>query len=141
MPVADTEFLFALNPKDGKHIHALKILEKVRRKEIDVVIPDVALLEYYLVLKSRGVSLVEIRKLLDSLNDIFSEYGLKEIRTINKGLIKEQVSLEVKYGAGFFDSLLAASARVYDGSIISDDKVYEKLGLRRIRMSRGAKDE
>jgi len=29
MPVADTEFLFALNPKDRKHQHAIRLLKEV----------------------------------------------------------------------------------------------------------------
>ena len=47
MPVADTELLFALNPRDRKHKHALKALNMKGLR-----IPDTALLEFQAVLRS-----------------------------------------------------------------------------------------
>jgi len=42
MPVADTEFLFALNPKDSKHEYAIRLLKEVS----DLMVPDAAALEF-----------------------------------------------------------------------------------------------
>lgn len=133
MPIVDTQFLFALNPKDKHHTGALNILEKVKIGEVrDLVVTDTAIFEYYLVLRSRGVELEDIKSLFGALNEILGKYGIKELKTLNKDLFVKQISIEKDHDLNFFDSLLAASAENYDHSIISSDKVYDKLGLKRI---------
>ncbi|MEM1658359.1 MAG: hypothetical protein QXX87_01400 [Candidatus Jordarchaeales archaeon] len=57
MPVADTEFLFALNPRDKKHEKALKTLSIK-----DLKVPDTALLEFQAVLRARGRTAADVAK-------------------------------------------------------------------------------
>jgi predicted nucleic acid-binding protein len=59
MPIVDTQFLFALNPKDKHHTGVSNILEKVKAGEIrNLVVTDTAIFEYCLILRSKGFDLV-----------------------------------------------------------------------------------
>ncbi len=81
--------------------------------------PDTALIEFEVVLKSRGLSTNEIRKAIYAIHLILDEYGVKELKTINTFLL--------------ITRLIAASALSYDGIIISDDKDFDKIkDLKRI---------
>ena len=129
MPIADTDLLFALNPRDKKHKKALKVISSVR----GIKVPDTALLEFVIVLKARGRSTKEIRDAMNALKDIFEMYLIKEVKTIDADLIIKQTEIEEKYGLTFFDSLIASSALKLDKAIISDDKAFDKIPeLRRI---------
>jgi len=132
MPIADTDLLFALNPKDKKHNNALKIISSVR----GIKIPDTALLEFVVVLKARDRSNKEICDAMNALKDIFEMYLIKEVKTIDTDLIINQTKIEEKYGLTFFDSLIASSALKLDKAIISDDKAFDKIPeLRRVRIT------
>jgi len=124
--------LFAFNPKDKRHTHARKFLNRVKYGEIkDVYITDSALLEFITVLRSKGFSLDQIKILLMSLDVIITKYGLKEALTLD--LTTLSMTLEfMKTGSTFFDALLAASSKKIDNTIISDDKIYDTLNIKRI---------
>ncbi len=129
MPVADTDLLFALNPRDKKHKNALRVISSVR----GVKAPDTALLEFVIVLKARGRSAKDIREALNALKDLFEIYLIKEAKTIDTDLMVKQAKIEEEYGLTFFDSLIASSALKLDKTIISDDKSFDKVPeLRRI---------
>lgn len=132
MPVADTEVIFALNPRDPKHRDALKVIKEIS----DLVVPDVALLEFQAVLRSRGRTPIQVRMALLALHQILAQYGVKEAKTLDISLLVRQCELEEKYGLSYFDSLLVASAFVLDKQIVSDDKAFDNvLGLKRIPLS------
>ena len=122
MPVADTELLFLLNPKDSKHKKALEILEKFRGR---LYVPDTALLEFEVVLRSRGRKQTDIKKAFTALKFIFEEYSIKEVKTIDTSLILKHLELSENYGLSYFDSLIAASAISLDGIIVSDDEDFD----------------
>jgi predicted nucleic acid-binding protein len=133
MPIADTDLLFALNPRDKKHEKALKLISSVR----GIKVPDTALLEFVIVLKARGRSSKEIREAINALKDIFEMYLIREVKTIDTDLIVKQTEIEEKYGLTFFDSLIASSALKLDKTIISDDKAFDNVpNLKRIPISR-----
>jgi hypothetical protein len=46
LPVLDTEVLFALNPRDKRQKHALKLLSELREKGVRLHAPDTALMEH-----------------------------------------------------------------------------------------------
>ena len=133
MPVADTDLLFALNPIDPKHEEALRSVKTIE----GIVAPDTALLEFQFVLRGRGKSRDEIKYALLALLEILRRYGIREVKTIDLKLLALQLELEERYGLTYFDSLIAASALIQDGAIISDDKAFDKIeGLRRIPISK-----
>ena len=143
MPILDTEFIFGLSSTDSKHRDVIKMLKKIKAGEVNnVAVSDIAILETYMVLRNRGKT-DEVKIIFQKLNEICSEYGIKEINTLNKNLILRQMSIEneLDVKSKFFDSLIAASAEMHDYSIISDDSVYDRLGLKRINLSGGDEDE
>ncbi len=130
MPVADTEVLFLLKPSDPRHKYVLEIFNNLGSS---IVVPDTALLEFEVVLRSRGLSTDEIKKALYAIHLILDKYGVNEIKTINTLLLITHLELMEQYKLSYFDSLIAASALSYDGIIISDDKDFDKIkDLRRI---------
>jgi len=132
MPVADTELLFALNPKDPKHVYALRALREVK----GLVVPDVAVLEFQAVLRSRGRTPAQVKTALLALGQVLSQYGVREVQTLNIDLLVRQCMIEETYGLSYFDSLMAASALAVDGYVVSDDKAFDKvLGLKRIPLT------
>jgi len=131
MPVADTELLFALNPKDKKHEYALKALD-IRGLKV----PDTALLEFLAVLRSRGRTAREVSEAVVAIKRILEGRKVREIQTISTDLIIKQAELEEKYNLSFFDSLIAASALSVDSIIISDDRDFDKIpNLKRIPLT------
>ena len=123
MPVADTEVLFALSPKDPKHSLVLKRL----RELTGVVAPDTAILEFQIVLRARGNKPAEVKVALLALHEALDRYGVKEAKTVNSSLLAFQCELEEKYGLSYFDSLMAASALTLDYKVISSDEVFDRV--------------
>lgn len=123
MPVVDTEFLFALNPKDHKHQHAMKMLDSAS----DLMMPDSAAIEYQAVLRSRGRSPAQTKLALLALHEALTRKKVKEAKTISTSLLAYQAELEEKYGLSFFDSLIAASALALDRKVVSDDQAFDRV--------------
>jgi predicted nucleic acid-binding protein len=132
VPVADTELIFALSPKDPKHRDALRALREVP----GLVVPDVAVLEFQAVLRSRGRAPSEVRKALLALREALARHGVEEACTLSAALLARQCELEERYGLSYFDSLVAASALALDGQVVSDDRAFDRvLGLKRLPLS------
>ncbi len=82
-----------------------------------------ALLEYELVLRSRGYPEDKICEDIEAFTQI---RNIKEIPLTSKILI-EASKIRRLYSLTYFDSLHAASALAYDETIISSDKAYRKI--------------
>jgi len=132
MPAADTEVLFALNPRDPKHPHALE-----RLRELDgVIVPDASALEFQAVLRGRGRGVGQVRDALLALHEALRRMGVKEEGTMSLALLALQCELEERHGLTYFDSLIAASALALDGRVISDDEAFDRVpNLERISLS------
>jgi len=124
MPVADTELLFLLNPKDPRHNKALKVLEGLKGR---LFVPDVALLEFEITLKSRGRRNSEIRLALLALKEIFETYNVVEVETLNTLVLTKHLEIMDNYGLSFFDSLIAAATLSIDGIVVSDDRDFDSV--------------
>ena len=132
MPALDTEVLFAFDPRDKKHARVLKLLASAK----GLSAPDVSLLEFQLVLRSRGRSPEERSEAISDVYTILSAHGVEEAKTIDSDLFALQCELESEYALTFFDSLIAASALSLDSSIVSDDEAFDSVpNLRRISLS------
>ena len=132
MLILDTEFIFGLSSSDSRHEDVVKMLKRIKAGDIkNVAVSDIAILETYIVLRNRGKT-DEAKLIFQKLNEIWKEYEIKEIKTLNKNLILRQMLIEKEHGTSFFDSLMAASAEMYDHSIISNDEIYDRLKLTRI---------
>ncbi len=132
--VADTELLFMLSPRDPRHKYALEILTKFGN---ELVVPDTALLEYEVVLKSRGCSLTEVKEALLAIKRIIDDYGLSEARTIDSTTMIRHLEIMERYGLSFFDSLIASSTLALGGVVVSDDEDFDRVdGLRRMSIAK-----
>jgi len=132
LPVADTELLFALNPKDRRHEKALATLSMRNLK-----VPDTALFEFQAVLRARGRKAAEVARAMAALKQVFGR-KIKEAATITTKLFMMQAEIEEKYGLSYFDSLVEASALMLDGIVVSDDKAFDRVeGLRRVPLGGG----
>jgi predicted nucleic acid-binding protein len=125
--VVDTEVLFGLNPKDRKHDHAIDRLSELRRGRKKIFVPDTALLEFHVVLRSYRYSPKVIRTIILGLRSVMEINGVEEAKTINSSLLSRQCEIEERYGLTYFDSLIAASTLELDGEIISDDSAFDKV--------------
>ena len=126
MLVADTELLFALSR------HALRALEAAR----GVVVPDVALLEFQAVSRSRGATPSRVRLALLALREILEEKGVEEVETLSLELLALQCDLEERHGLSFFDSLIAAAALKLRDAVLSDDDDFDGVeGLERVPLT------
>ncbi|MCD6504778.1 PIN domain-containing protein [Candidatus Bathyarchaeota archaeon] len=123
MPVADTELLFAMNPRDRKHKDAINLLKEVN----GLVVPDTAILEFQIVLRARGRSPSQVRIALLALHEALTQNNVKEVKTLSVSLLAFQSELEERYRLSYFDSLIAASALTLDRQIVSDDEVFDRI--------------
>lgn len=129
MPVVDTEVLFAFNPGDPKHSRVLKLLSG----RADVVAPDVAMLEFQIVLRTRGRGVAQVKAAMLALHEALARHNVKEVKTLDSGLLALQCELEERHGLSYFDSLVAAAALALDQRVISSDKAFDNVpGLERI---------
>lgn len=132
MPIADTEFLFAMSPNDRRHREAMEILSSMG----DLKIPDTSLFEFQVVLRARNKKPSEIAKAILALKQIFGR-RIKEAQTINMDLFIRQADIQEKYGLTYFDSLVAASALAIDETIVSDDRDFDRVdGLKRLPLKK-----
>ena len=132
MPAADTEVLFALNPRDPKHPHALERLRELG----GVIVPDASALEFQVVLRGRGRDVGQVRDALLALHEALRRMGVEEEGTMSLTLLALQCELEKRHGLTYFDSLIAASVLALDGRVISDDEAFDRVpNLERIPLS------
>ena len=123
MPVADTELLFAMNPRDRKHKDAINLLKEVN----GLVVPDTAILEFQIVLRARGRSPSQVRIALLALHEVLTQNNVKEVKTLSVSLLAFQSELEERYRLSYFDSLIAASALTLDRQVVSDDEAFDRI--------------
>ncbi|MDI6848096.1 MAG: PIN domain-containing protein [Candidatus Bathyarchaeia archaeon] len=132
MPVADTDFIFAINPKDHKHQHAMRLLKELS----GLMVPDTAALEFQVVLRARGRSPSQVKIALLALHEALTRSNVKEVKTVSMSLLAFQSELEDRYGLSYFDSLIAASVLTLDRQVVSDDDAFDRVpNLKRMPLS------
>jgi len=133
MPIADTEVLFAINPKDSRHQHAMRIFKEIS----SLTAPDTALLEFQTVLRAHNIAPSEVKIALLALHEALRRNHVEEVKTMNTSLLALQCELEEQYGLSYFDSLIAASALITDRKVVSDDNAFNRVPeLKRIPLSK-----
>jgi len=120
MPVIDTVIIFgAADTKDKYHEVGVKYLEGVNNGEY--LIPSLALLEFDIILKSRGFTFtqrMEKQALLLADFPNLDEYVL----SISPIVFYNLARLESEYNLDYFDAGICAQAFQHDGVIITPDK-------------------
>jgi len=129
MPVLDTVVLFAaLSAADPRHEKAVYYMSKLHEEQY--FISAVALLEFDLVLKSRGFS-------YDQCMEIFAllaaDYPYAKVTQLSPTTLFLAAHIEDRYGLDYFDACVAAEALLLDRIIVSTDPAFDEIeGLKRI---------
>jgi len=131
LPVLDTVVLFgAVDPEDAAHDKSKRFL--ARLGEPDYSLAGFALLEFDIVLKSRGFSYRQ-RMVQHAL--LAKDYPLStvKVRPLSPTVLYLSARIEGEEEADYFDAGVAAEAKVLDGIVVSSDQVFDRLkGLKRI---------
>jgi len=121
MPILDTVVLFAAaDRKDPKHGKAIKYLGGNK----ETYLASFALLEFDIVLKSRGFS-ADKRMELQAL--LLKDYPQIKIHPLTSQTLYLLAMIEKDYQLEYFDAGVAAEALQHDGVVISTDKSFEKI--------------
>ena len=120
----------AADPKDAAHVKSRRFL--ARLAEPDYYLAGFAMLEFDIVMKSRGFSHGQ-RMLQHAL--LAKDYpdSMVKVRPVSPTVLYLSARIEGEEGTDYFDAGVAAEAKVLDGKVVSTDKVFDKLkGLKRI---------
>ena len=126
--LVETGFLIALNPRDKYHKWALDVLAKAKRKDLILNISPAALLEYTLLLKTKGYDEETIHNILEAINDIIQRYTRPLYPQLTLNHVIYATKLRRKYSElSFFDSI-HASITILDNLIYYDlDNVVKRI--------------
>ncbi len=130
MPVLDTVVLFgAADPKDPAHEKSVHYM--VRLAEPDYYLASLALVEFDIVMKSRGLSHRE-RMMRHALLARDYPASNTKVRPLSPTTLYLAATIEGEEAIDYFDAGVAAEAKALDGIIVSTDRAFDKLpGLRR----------
>ena len=124
LPVIDTLVLFAaadsLDKLNEKGLSYLSDVNTNRRW----FIPSFALLEFDLVLKSRGYSESDR---MEKYALLINDYPNIEKKVITPRIIHETARIESLYGIDYFDAGMIATALILDKKIATVDKKIAKI--------------
>ena len=122
MPVIELDMLVALvNPRDRLHELADRLFSKIAAGKVKAAVASSALLEYELLLRSRGYPEHEIRRDISAFRSLLPDVPITSEVIVRASEVRE------RYGLTYFDSLHAASAMTADGVIVSTDRDYERV--------------
>ena len=125
MPIIEFDMLIAyVNIIDKLHRIASMIFTRIVNGElVNVAVPTSVYMEYELILRSKGYNEEIIRKDTEAFRLI---KNLDEV-PLTSNILIEASRLRNRYGLSYFDSLHAASALLYDKTIISVDRAYRRI--------------
>ena len=131
MPVLDTVVLFGTaDSEDGYHERSCQHLRRI--SEPETYLGTFALLEFDIVLKSRGVSFEER---MEKHATLLSDYPQLErkVACLTPATFYLASKLEMDTDLEYFDAGIAAEALQLDGTIVSTDRAFDRVdGLKRI---------
>jgi len=127
--LVETAFLLALNPDDPNHGYAMGLLNKSRRREVELYLSSPALLELSLLLKSKGLGEAKMREVFLALEDVLSRYGVVRIACLGLRHVSFVAELREEYGLTFFDSLHASIAVLDQLEYLDFDQTIRRIVL------------
>ncbi|MGD0688823.1 MAG: PIN domain-containing protein [Candidatus Bathyarchaeia archaeon] len=131
MPVLDTVVIFgAADSNDRHHDRAKRHLQRIANSE--VYLGTFALLEFDIVMKSRGLSFQERMEKHVSLLRDYPELSEKMVG-VSPATLYLASRLEGEAELEYFDAGVAAEALQLDGTVVSTDRAFDRVeGLKRI---------
>ena len=130
MPLLDTVVLFGTaDSSDRHHEHASKHLRRISAPE--TYLGTFALLEFDIVMKSRGLSFEDRMEKHASLLRDYQELEVK-VAALSPAVLYLASRLEKETDLEYFDAGVAAEAIQLDGEVVSTDRAFDRVqGLRR----------
>jgi len=129
----ETEFLFGSQPKDKRYDVVSSILEAyAATKPFSFYYPISALVEVREVMASHKKDAAKRLNALTFIKAKATSFGLKEIELSSNDLILCEHLLVQHNSLTFFDGLHASVALNNKLSIVSNDEIYDELGLKRL---------
>ncbi len=120
----------AADPKD--HAHEKSVGYLARLAQPDYYLAGFALVEFDIVMKSRGFSYRE-RMLRHAL--LARDYPMStgKVRPISPTTLYLAAKMEGEEAADYFDAGVAAEAKALDGLVVSTDRFFDEIkGIRRV---------
>jgi len=134
--LVETGFLLALNPRDRHHSWALGILREAEAGKTILHISPMASVELSLVMKSRGRSEEEVRRVLGALNTAIMMYTKPRYPSLGLRDVEYAAELRGRYPQlSFFDSIHAAIAIDNKLTYYDLDEVVRSIILRELEDS------
>jgi PIN domain nuclease of toxin-antitoxin system len=125
LPVLDTVILFAVaDSKDQYHSSAINHMKNIRKKNYRL--SAFALLEFDVVLKSRGISFNDRMEKVALLINDFPQVT-RRMSSITPATIYLTARLEKELSMDYFDGGVASEALQSDGVVISTDRVFDRV--------------
>ena len=124
--LVDADVLYAyMDPSDWLHNYAVKVVEKIKKRELKVKVSPIIILELAIVIK-RDLSEKAMLRIYDKIKDL-----KVEILSVNEKTVEEAFKY-LKKNMGIFDAYHAATAKTYNLTIIGTDQKYDKVGVKRL---------
>ncbi|MGC8849175.1 MAG: PIN domain-containing protein [Candidatus Bathyarchaeia archaeon] len=131
--MVETEFLFGFQPKDRRYNIVSSILKAYRAtKSFSIYYPVTALIEVREVMASHGRSAEERFNALTFIRAKAATSNLLEVSLYSDDLILCEEIMAQHESLTFFDALHASVALNNKLSVISNDEVYDRVGVNRI---------
>jgi predicted nucleic acid-binding protein len=127
--LVETEFLIGLIPTDKWHTHVMKVLELYKQSEIQLSVLVSAFLETRAIFYSHEKTSLEVSEALLLLKNTCEQWGLKEIPLLAADILLADKLRASEPDLTYFDSLHAAVSQRCGFKILSNDSVYEKIGV------------
>ncbi|MCD6488418.1 MAG: hypothetical protein J7K21_04255 [Desulfurococcales archaeon] len=126
--LVETDFLFGLNARDHLYPYVLKILEKHRRREIEITVSSAASIEAALIMLSRKLQLDIVVRALRLMEAKLVEYKVNTYASIALEVIAKALILKMKHPElTFFDSIHIALSTITNTVLITSDKTIAKV--------------
>jgi len=130
--IVETEFLFGLRKNDKWHDHVMKILDLHKKGKIDELSSSAsAFLEVGTVLQTHNIQPEQIEETLFLIKQKLTEANIEEIELNSDDIIRLYELLR-RYDIEFFDAMQAAVAIGKNATLVTNDKIFAKIGLKTI---------
>ena len=132
MYLVETEFLFGLRKDDKWHNHVVKILDLLKNGKINTLNSCTsAFLEVGTVLQAHNIQPEQIEETLFLIKQKLAEANIEEIELNSDDIIRLYELLR-RYDIEFFDAMQAAVAIGKNATLVTNDKIFAKIGLKTI---------
>ena len=129
--VVESGFLLGLRKSDPRHTKIIHVLEKHRKDEtLRVSVLCSSVIEVRSVLYSRGFSPGLVEETFSTMALLLASYGVVNFipAELDDVILAERMRIDTPE-LGFYDSLHASIAKRLPATLLSSERIYQKLGI------------